>query len=87
LRHGLKNAGIRVVTILGLAVISLLGGTVLVENVFALPGLGSLVVDASLRKDLPVLQGVVLLFTLMVIAINLVVDLAYAALNPRVEAR
>lgn len=86
-RHGLKNAGIRVVTILGLQTIGLLGGTVLVESVFALPGLGSMAVLASQRKDLPVIQGVVALFTVIVIVINLLVDLAYTVLNPKVAAR
>jgi peptide/nickel transport system permease protein len=86
-RHALKNAGIRVVTILGLATIGLLGGTVIVESVFAMPGLGGMAVEATIRKDLPVIQGVVAVFTLMVIVINLVVDLAYTVLNPRVVVR
>jgi peptide/nickel transport system permease protein len=86
-RHGLKNASIRVVTVLGVVAVGLLGGTVLVENVFALPGLGSLVVTAATEHDLPVVQGVAVYFTLMVVVINLLIDLAYTWLNPRVRIR
>jgi peptide/nickel transport system permease protein len=86
-RHTLKNAGLRIVTVLGLQAIGLLGGTVLVEAVFALPGLGGLAVEASRRHDLPVIQGVVLVFTCLVIAINLAIDVAYTWLNPRVSVR
>jgi len=86
-RHALRNAAIPVVTVLGLQAVGLLGGTVLVENVFALPGLGSLMVTAATQHDLPVVAGMVVYFTLMVVAINLVVDLAYIWLNPRVRVR
>jgi peptide/nickel transport system permease protein len=85
-RHALKNASLRVLTVLGVQVLGLLGGTVLVENVFAIPGLGSLVVSSSAEKDLPVVQGIALYFTIMVVAINLATDLAYSVLNPRVRA-
>jgi peptide/nickel transport system permease protein len=84
-RHALKNAATRVVTVLGLHVIGLLSGTVVIENVFALPGLGSLAVDASIRHDLPMMQGVVVYFTVVVVAVNLLVDLAYTWLNPKVR--
>lgn len=84
LHHALKNASIRVVTILGLQAVSLLGGTVVVENVFALPGLGSLAASATSRNDIPVIQGIVLYYTVMVIVVNLVIDIAYSWLNPRV---
>jgi peptide/nickel transport system permease protein len=87
LRHAMKNAGIRVVTILGLQTIGLLSGTVLVEAVFALPGLGSTAVQASLQKDLPVIQGIAALFTVLVILINIVTDLAYSWLNPKVVVK
>lgn len=86
-RHALKSAGVRATTILGIQAVGLLGGTVLVENVFALPGVGGLAVTASLQHDLPVVQGIVVLFTLIVIAINLVIDLAYTMLNPRVRVQ
>jgi peptide/nickel transport system permease protein len=86
-RHALRNASIRIVTVLGLQAIGLLGGTVLVENVFALPGLGSLMVTSASQHDLPVVAGMVVYFTLIVVVINLVVDLGYAWLNPKVRAR
>jgi peptide/nickel transport system permease protein len=85
-RHALRNASVRSVTILGLQAIGLLGGTVLVESVFALPGLGGLVADASLQHDLPMVQGVVMAFAVMVVAINLVIDIVYAWIDPRVAA-
>jgi peptide/nickel transport system permease protein len=84
-RHALKNAALPVVTVLGIQAVTLLGGTVLVETVFALPGLGSLVVNASLQHDLPVVQGVTIYFTVIVVFVNLLIDLAYAWLNPRVR--
>lgn len=86
LRHALKNAALPIVTVLGVQTVSLLGGTVLVENVFALPGLGSLTVTASLRHDLPLITGLAVVFTLMVVVINLVVDALYAVLNPRISS-
>lgn len=86
-RHALRNASMRVVTVLGLQAVGLLGGTVLVENVFALPGLGSLMVSAATQHDLPVVAGIVVTFTLMVVAFNLLVDVTYVWLNPRVRIR
>jgi peptide/nickel transport system permease protein len=84
-RHALKNAAMRVVTVLGVQTVGLLGGTVFVEGVFSLPGLGSLVVSASLGHDIPVVQGIAVVFTLFVILVNLVIDLAYQWLNPKVR--
>jgi peptide/nickel transport system permease protein len=84
LRHALKNAAPRIITVLGLMVVGLLTGTVLVETVFALPGLGQLAVTSTTSHDVTMIQGIVVLFTLVVIAVNLVVDLAYTWLNPRV---
>ena len=86
-RHALRNASIRVATVVGLLAVGLLGGTVLAENVFALPGLGSLMVNAATQHDLPVVAGLVVCFTLIVVLINLLVDLAYLWLNPRVRIR
>jgi peptide/nickel transport system permease protein len=85
LKHALKNAGMRIATITGVMAVGLLGGTVVVEVVFALPGLGSLLVNATATHDLPVVQGVVVVLTALVVVINLLVDLTYAALNPRVR--
>jgi peptide/nickel transport system permease protein len=84
LRHALKNAALPVLSVLGVLVIWLLGGTVIVEDLFALPGLGQEVVSATAQHDLPVLEGVVVYFTLIVVAVNLLIDLAYSWLNPKV---
>ncbi|WEH12875.1 ABC transporter permease [Streptomyces sp. VNUA24] len=85
-RHVLKNASGPVVTLSGLLVVSLLGGTVLMEAIFGMAGLGTLAVEATTRHDLPVIQGVVVYFTVIVILVNLLTDLAQAALNPRVDS-
>lgn len=84
-RHALRNAGIPIITVVGLVFIALLGGTIIAENVFALPGLGGLAVEATGRHDLPVIQGIVLYFTVIVVVVNLVIDVIYAWLNPRVR--
>jgi peptide/nickel transport system permease protein len=82
-RHGLKNAATPVVTILGAQVALVFGGTVVVEKIFALPGVGQLAVNAVLSRDYPVIQGVVLVSALVVMFANLVVDLSYRWMNPR----
>jgi peptide/nickel transport system permease protein len=86
-RHALRNAAIPVVTLVGLTLVSLLSGTVFVESVFAMPGLGGLAVQATSQHDIRVIQGVVVVFTLVVVMVNLVVDLAYGWLNPKVRVR
>lgn len=86
LRHALKNVAVRVVTVLGVQAVVLLSGTVIIEVVFALPGLGSLAVDASMRSDLPMIQAIVVLFTVIVVLINLAIDLLYTVFNPKVRA-
>lgn len=86
LRHVGKNAGLTIVTVLGLQASRLLGATVIVEAVFGIPGLGSLVVDAVGQRDYPVVQGVVLVMALLVLLVNLVVDLSYRFLDPRIRA-
>jgi peptide/nickel transport system permease protein len=85
LRHALRNAAIPVVTVLGLLLVSLLGGTVLIENVFSIPGLGQEAVTAAGSHDLPVIEGVAFYFTVVVVIVNLLVDLSYRLLNPRVR--
>jgi peptide/nickel transport system permease protein len=85
-KHVLRSAAIPVATVISLVFISALSGTVLVESVFALPGLGGLAVQATTAHDLPVIQGVVLYFTVIVVAVNMIVDLAYGALDPRVRS-
>jgi peptide/nickel transport system permease protein len=85
LRHALRNAAIPVVTVLGLLLVSLLGGTVLIENVFSIPGLGQEAVTAAGSHDLPVIEGVAFYFTVVVVIVNLLVDVSYRLLNPRVR--
>jgi peptide/nickel transport system permease protein len=85
LRHALKNAAIPVVTVLGVLSAQLLGGAVIVETVFVLPGLGSLAFAAVSAHDLPVVEGVAIYFALIVIAMNLVIDITYGWLNPKVR--
>jgi peptide/nickel transport system permease protein len=85
-RLALKNTAIRVVTIIGLEMIGLLLGTVFIEQVFAIPGLGSALVIATQQQDLPLVQGITVFFTLIIIAVNLVVDLLYTVLDPRVRS-
>ncbi len=84
-KHALRNAALPVVTVLGLVMVAAISGTVFVERVFVLPGLGSLAVSAALNKDILLLQGVTLYFTLMTVVINLMVDLSYGWLNPKVR--
>jgi peptide/nickel transport system permease protein len=85
-KHALRNAAIPVVTMLGLLLISLLGGTVVIEQVFALPGLGQLAVTSTSNHDLPVIEGVAFYFTVVVVLANLLVDISYWLLNPKVRA-
>lgn len=85
LRHALKNSFIPVVTVIGLQFGSLLGGTVLTETVFAWPGLGRLLVYSILSRDYPVIQGGILIFALLFVLTNLLVDVLYAYLDPRVR--
>ena len=86
-RHVLRNAFVPVLTVMGLQFANLLTGTVVIENVFALPGLGRLVFQAIANRDLRIVQDVVLLLAAMVIGINLVVDLLYAVIDPRLRPR
>jgi len=83
-KHGLKNVSVTLLTVLGLLVNRMLGATVVIEAVFAIPGMGSLVVAGAVAKDFPVVQGVVLTMVIIVVATNLVVDMLYALLDPRV---
>ena len=85
LRHALANAAVPIATVIGLGVALLIGGVVVTETVYAIPGLGSLTVDAVLNRDFPVIQGVVLLFSVAYVLINLLVDLSYLAFDPRIR--
>ncbi len=83
--HGLRNALIPIVTVLGLQVVSLLGGAVLTETIFSWPGIGKWIIDAIARRDYPVVQAAILVSACVFIGVNLVVDLLYAILNPRLR--
>ncbi|MDP6402885.1 MAG: ABC transporter permease [SAR202 cluster bacterium] len=84
-RHGFKNASIPVVTIIGLSFAGLVGGLVVTEAVFAIPGVGRLVVDAVLRRDYAIIQGTTLMVTVAYVMINLIVDVIYGYLDPRIR--
>ena len=83
--HALKNAAVPIVTVIGIGIAHLIGGAVVTETVFAIPGVGRLTVDAILRRDYPVIQGIVLLFSFAYVLINLVIDLLYTVLDPRIR--
>jgi peptide/nickel transport system permease protein len=85
LRHVLRNAAVPIVTIIGLGVALLIGGVVVTESVYAIPGLGRLTVDAVLARDYPVVQAVILVFSVVYVVINLLVDLTYTFLDPRIR--
>jgi peptide/nickel transport system permease protein len=86
-RHGLKNVGVNLLTVVGLMFNRLLGATVVIEAVFAIPGVGSMVVASAIQKDFPVIQGVVLAMVLIVISLNLLIDVLYTVVDPRVGRR
>jgi peptide/nickel transport system permease protein len=83
--HALKNAAVPIVTVIGIGVALLIGGAVVTESVFAIPGLGRLTIDAIVRRDYPVIQGIVLMFSFVYVLVNLMVDLIYTALDPRIR--
>jgi len=84
-RHALKNAAVPIVTIIGIGIALLIGGVVVTETVFAIPGIGRLTVDAILRRDYPIIQGVTLLFSAVYVLVNLLVDLSYSLFDPRIR--
>jgi len=83
--HALRNAAVPIVTVIGIGVALLIGGVVVTESVFAIPGLGRLTVDAILRRDYPVIQGIILVFSGAYVVVNLVVDMLYTVLDPRIR--
>ena len=87
LKHALRNAAIPVVTVAGLLFVGALTGSVVVEQIFVLPGLGSLALSATATHDIPVIQGVAVYFTIIVVFVNLVIDIAYTLLDPRTRTR
>ena len=84
--HVLRNAGAPIVTMIGLVFLGLLSGTVLVETVFVLPGLGSLAVTATQSHDIPVIQMVTVVFAVLIALVNLVIEIIYTWLDPRVRS-
>jgi peptide/nickel transport system permease protein len=85
LGHALKNAAVPIVTTIGVGIALLIGGVVVTESVFAIPGIGRLTIDAVLQRDYPVIQGVILVVSFLYVMINLVIDLSYTLLDPRVR--
>jgi peptide/nickel transport system permease protein len=85
LRHALRNAAVPIVTVIGIGLALLIGGVVVTESVYSIPGLGRLTVDAVLARDFPTIQGVILLFSVAYVLINLAIDLSYLFLDPRIR--
>tara|TARA_B100000029_G_scaffold242085_1_gene239399 strand:- start:412 stop:1308 length:897 start_codon:yes stop_codon:yes gene_type:complete len=84
-RHALPNAAVPIVTVIGIGFALLIGGVVVTESVYNIPGLGRLTVDAVLRRDYPVIQGIILVFSGLYVLVNLIIDLLYVALDPRIR--
>jgi peptide/nickel transport system permease protein len=85
IRHALANAAVPIVTVIGIGIALLIGGVVVTESVYAIPGLGRLTVDAVLARDFPTIQGVILFFSVIYVMINLLVDLSYVFFDPRIR--
>ncbi len=85
MRHALKNAAVPIVTIIGIGIALLIGGVAITESVFNIPGLGRLTVDAILRRDYPIIQGMILVFAGVYVLINVLIDLSYTVLDPRIR--
>jgi peptide/nickel transport system permease protein len=85
MKHALKNAGVPIVTVIGIGVALLIGGVVITETVFNIPGVGRLVVDAISQRDYPIIQGVTLIFSGVYVIVNLLVDLSYTVIDPRIR--
>jgi len=85
MRHALRNAAVPIVTVIGIGIALLIGGVVVTESVFSIPGLGRLTVDAVLARDYPTVQAVILLFSVVYVLVNLLVDVSYTALDPRIR--
>ena len=85
-RHALPNAGVPILTIIGVSITMLIGGVVVTESVFNIPGLGRLVVEAIQAKDFTIIQGLIVLFTVVDITVNLIIDILYTIVDPRIES-
>lgn len=84
-RHALKNAAVPIATVIGIGVALLIGGVVITESVFNIPGIGRLTVDAILKRDYPIIQGIILVFSAVYVLINLAIDMLYTVLDPRIR--
>jgi peptide/nickel transport system permease protein len=85
IRHALRNAAVPIVTVIGIGIALLIGGVVVTESVYAIPGLGRLTVDAVLGRDYPTIQAVILMFSFVYVMINLLIDIAYTLFDPRIR--
>jgi peptide/nickel transport system permease protein len=85
IHHALKNAAVPIITVIGIGIGLLISGAVVTETVFAIPGIGRLTVDAILRRDYPIIQGVILIFSATYVMINLLIDLSYVFFDPRIR--
>ncbi len=85
MKHAVRNAAVPIVTVIGLGIALLIGGVVVTESVYNIPGLGRLVLDAVLKRDYPIIQGLILLFSFVYILINLLIDLSYTLFDPRIR--
>jgi peptide/nickel transport system permease protein len=85
IHHALKNAAVPIITVIGIGIGLLISGAVVTETVFAIPGIGRLTVDAILRRDYPIIQGVILIFSATYVMINLMIDLSYVFFDPRIR--
>ena len=85
MRHALRNAAVPIVTVIGIGFALLIGGVVVTESVYNIPGLGRLTVDAVLRRDYPVIQGIILVFSATYVLVNLIIDILYVVLDPRIR--
>ena len=83
--HVLRNAAVPIVTVIGIGIALLIGGVVVTESVYNIPGLGRLVLDAVLARDYPIIQGLILFFSFIYILINLIIDLSYTLFDPRIR--
>jgi peptide/nickel transport system permease protein len=84
-KHALKNAGVPILTVVGIGIALMIGGVVVTETVFNIPGMGRLMVDAIAKRDYPVIQGVILVFSGLYVLVNLAIDLAYGLIDPRIR--
>ena len=85
MRHALANAAVPIITVIGIGIALLIGGVVVTESVYAIPGLGRLTVDAVLARDFPTIQGLILLFSFVYVGVNLLIDLSYVFFDPRIR--